>query len=75
MNGTLIRDTGETRHPRLTGRDTCDADLAPIPAYVRVAKGRRTLDLCKHHFEINEADLLAAGWTVTDDRRADLDRR
>ena len=75
MNGTLIRETGEAGHPRLTVRDTCDADLARVPAYVRVAKGGRTLDFCKHHFESNEADLLAAGWTVTDDRRASLDRR
>lgn len=75
MNGTLTRDTRETRHPRLTGRDTCDADLTQVPACVRAVKDRRILDFCKHHFEVNEAGLLAAGWTVTDDRRASLDNR
>ncbi len=59
--------------PRLTATDYCDADAAiEIAAYVRLAKGNQTLDLCKHHFDINEAALLAAGWIVTDDRRADL---
>lgn len=75
MNGTLTRETREASRPRLTGRDTCDADLAQVPAYVRVAKDGRTLDFCKHHFESNEAGLFAAGWTVTDDRRASLDGR
>lgn len=64
--------TVERAFNRLTAIDYCDAEAALIKAYVRVARGTKILDLCKHHFETNQAALMAAGFVVVDDQRLNL---
>lgn len=61
--------TAEPALSPLAATDHCDAEASQITAYVRVAKGAKFLDLCKHHFETNEIALLAAGFVVVDDQR------
>lgn len=51
--------------------ETCDR--CGFRAYVWLVNEEQfDLTLCKHHFEQHEVALMAAGWAVLEDERAEL---
>lgn len=50
--------------------DSCSAE-----AYVQTARGLALLAFCAHHFRTHEPTLLARGWRLISDHRADLLQR
>lgn len=57
----------------LTALDRCDACAAQ--ARVRVRRAALDLVLCGHHFNRHELALMAGGWLVNHDARAELLKR
>lgn len=62
--------TKVAQYPPLTLADRCCAVASgSTQALVRVVKGNKDLLFSGHHFEKNQAQLIADGWTIYEDAR------
>lgn len=81
MTATTIKPVEASEKPAesllgLTMTDRCDATASGAEqAFTRFAKGLAALDLCCHHTDAFEADLIGNGWSMIIDDRHKVNRK